>query len=186
MIRPVHGVIFASFRDFVLSSFGPERAKEILAGRPVHLMSEAYPDEDFLELVSHTCTVTGSELEPLVKEFGTFAGGRTFPRLYPAFFSIAGGTRPFLLTIEDRIHELVRATIPNAQPPQLVVEPRGEDGVSITYASARRLCVLLAGLLEGTAEQYGETIRYEQVRCMHRGDEACVFDVTISPSAPVA
>ena len=182
----MHGVIFASFRDFAFTRFGAETANEILADRPVHLMSESYPDEEFLDLVANACAVTGEELDRLVREFGIFAGGRTFPRLYPAFFSIASGTRAFLLTVEDRIHELVRATIPNAHPPQLAVEPLGEDGVRITYTSPRRLCTLLSGLLEGTAERYSEAVEYEQTRCMLRGDEACVFDVRVNSPAPAA
>jgi Haem-NO-binding len=184
--RCMHGVIFASFRDFALTRFGPETAKEILAGRPVHVMSDAYDDREFDALVRRTSEVAGVSRGDLVHDFGGFAGGTTFPRLYPAFFAVAGGTRPFLLTVEDRIHELVRATIPNARPPQLVVEPLGDEGVRITYTSPRRLCGLLAGLLEGTASHFGDTVTYEQTTCMHRGDEACVFDVRISSLASAA
>jgi hypothetical protein len=186
MIRRVHGVIFASFRDFVLTEFGAEAAKEILAGRPVHVMTEAYPDEEFLALVEAACRVTGIDEERLVHDFGVFAGGTTFPRLYPAFFSIAGGTRQFLLTVEDLIHELVRATIPNARPPQLDVGPLGEDGVRVTYASPRRLCILLTGLVEGTAAHYEEQVEIEESACMRRGAAACVFDVRLRRPAPAA
>lgn len=182
----MHGVIFASFRDFVLTRFGPATARSVLAERPVHLVSEAYPDEEFLELVRHACKTTGSETDELVYDFGTFAGETTFPRLYPGFFAIAAGTRPFLLTVETRIHELVRATLPNAEPPQLDVQPLGEDGVRITYASPRRLCVLLSGLLEGTARHYGEVAEATQTACMHDGSAACVFEVTFSRLAPAA
>jgi Haem-NO-binding len=182
----MHGVIFASFRDFALTRFGPDAAKEILAGRPVHVMSEAYDDREFHGLVRRTSEVAGVTAEDLVHDFGRFAGGTTFPRLYPAFFTVAGGTRAFLLTVEDRIHELVRATIPNARPPQLAVEPLGDESVRITYTSARRLCGLLAGLLDGTASHYGDTIDYEQTTCMHRGDDACIFEVHVNSLAPVA
>jgi hypothetical protein len=185
MIRPMHGVIFASFRDFALTRFGPDPAKEILAGRPVYVMSEAYDDEDFHSLLRRASEVSGVGADELVHQFGEFAGGKTFPRLYPAFFEVAGGTRAFLLTVEDRIHELVRATIPDACPPQLAVEPQG-DGVRITYSSPRRLCGLLAGLLDGTAAYYGDTVDYGQSACMHRGDEACVFDVCITSFVPAA
>jgi Haem-NO-binding len=181
----VHGVIFASFRDFALARFGPDSVKEIFAGRLFYVMTEAYEDEEFTSLVRRAGEVTGVDLNELVHAFGTFAGSETFPRLYPAFFAAAGGTRPFLLTVEDRIHELVRATIPNARPPQLVVEPLGDDGVRISYGSPRRLCVLLAGLLEGTAAHYGDGVDYAQKACMHRGDEACVFDVRVIGPAPV-
>ena len=182
----MHGVILASFRDFVLTSFGAERAKEILAGSPVHLISEAYPDEEFHALARRACAVTGAEAEALMHEFGAFAGGTTFPRLYPAFFSVAGDARTFLLTVEDRIHELVRATIPAARPPQLVVEPLSDESRRITYASPRRMCTLLSGLLEGTTSHFGEPVDYEQTSCMLRGDELCVFEVRLSRGAHAA
>jgi hypothetical protein len=116
-----------------------------------------------------------------VHDFGVFTGATTFTRLYPAFFAIAPSARDFLLTVETRIHELVRATIPNARPPQLQVSELDEDGVTIDYSSPRRLCVLLRGLAEGTARHYGETAHIDEVTCMRRGDPACRFEVRLSP-----
>jgi len=113
----------------------------------------------------------------LVREFGVFTGENTFPRLYPAYYAVAGATRAFLLSVETLIHELVRATIPNATPPRLVVRPLNEDGVRIDYASPRKLCVLLRGLVDGTARHYGEEAAMEETACMHRGDPACVFEI---------
>ena len=77
----------------------------------------------------------------------------------------------------------MRATIPDARPPQLDVQPLGEDGVRITYTSPRRLCTLLEGLVEGTATYYEERAEIAQAACMLRGDPACVFDVRLAPSA---
>jgi Haem-NO-binding len=105
----------------------------------------------------------------------------TFTRLYPAFFAIASSAREFLLTVETRIHELVRATIPDAAPPQLHVTELGGDGVSIVYSSPRRLCALLRGLTEGTAQHFGETAAIEESTCMRRGDDRCTFEVRLSP-----
>jgi Haem-NO-binding len=116
----------------------------------------------------------------VIHEFGVFTGETTFTRLYPAFFAIAPSARDFLLTVETRIHELVRATIPNASPPQLSVSELGDDGVSIDYTSPRRLCVLLRGLAEGTARHYGETAWIDEVSCMKRGDPACRFEIRLS------
>jgi predicted hydrocarbon binding protein len=179
----MHGVIFASFSDFVLTRLGPEKAKTVLDGQPIHALSEAYPDRDFLALVEATSEATGVEQDRLVHEFGVYAGETTFPRLYPGFFDVAGNARTFLLTVEDRIHELVRATIPNAEPPRLTVAPRGEDGVHIVYSSPRRLCTLLVGLVEGTARHHGERAEVVETDCMRRGDPACLFDVRLAPSA---
>ncbi len=84
--------------------------------------------------------------------------------------------------METRIHELVRATIPNARPPQLSVTELDGDGVSIEYTSPRQLCVLLRGLAEGTARHYGEEARIDEVSCMKRGDPTCRLDVRLSPA----
>jgi Haem-NO-binding len=176
----VHGVIFASYYDFLTARFGGQMARGLFAGEPVYLMSESYDDERFVALVKRACEETNVESEDLLHELGVFTAQKTFARLYPAFFAIAGAARPFLLTIEERIHELVRATIPNAKPPQLRVSPLGEDGVRIEYTSPRQLCVLLVGLVEGTAAHYGELAEISEPECMRRGDPACLFDVQLS------
>ena len=173
----MHGVIFASYSDFVTARFGAETARAVFASEPIYLMSEAYEDERLLELIKQTCQRMEVSIEELVRDFGVFTAQRTFARLYPAFFEVAGSARPFLLTIEERIHELVRATIPNARPPELHVTPLGEDAVTIAYTSPRKLCSLLEGLVDGTARHYGESASIDQSECMLRGDAACLFQV---------
>ncbi len=94
---------------------------EQVFGRDVYLLSEAYDDEQLVALLGRACEATGAEMEPLLHDFGVFTAERTFTRLYPAFFAIAPSAREFVLTVETRIHELVRATIPKAKPPELGV-----------------------------------------------------------------
>lgn len=177
----VHGVIFASFGDYLKARFGPETAEAVLAGEPAYLLSESYPDEQLVALVMHACEETGREEGELLRDAGCFTAEQTFARLYPAFFAVAGGTRAFLLSVETLIHELVRATIPNARPPRLTVTENGPDGVEIEYTSPRHLCHLLVGLVEGTARHYGERAEATETECMLRGDPACRFDVRIRP-----
>ncbi|MDQ3992733.1 MAG: heme NO-binding domain-containing protein [Actinomycetota bacterium] len=181
----MHGVVFSSFRDYVTATYGRDVTQQVFAGSGAYLLSEAYPDEEFVGLVSRAVEVTQTDAEELVHDFGVFTAQTTFARLYPAFFAISPTARDFLLTVETRIHELVRATIPNAQPPQLHVSERGEDGVSIVYTSPRRLCVLLRGLVEGTARHYGETAAITESTCAKHGDDACTFEITLR-SAPTA
>jgi hypothetical protein len=76
----------------------------------------------------------------------------------------------------------VRATIPNAEPPQLSVTELDRDGVAIDYTSKRQLCVLLRGLAEGTARHYGEDAKIDEVSCMKRGDASCRLEVRLSPA----
>jgi hypothetical protein len=67
--------------------------------------------------------------------------------------------------------------MPNSRPPQLLVSERGEQGIAISYASPRRLCAFLSGLVEGTARHYGEQALIEERTCMERGDPICDFEV---------
>jgi hypothetical protein len=181
----VHGVVFSSFRDYVTEAYGRDVFEQVFADGGAYLLSEAYPDKELILLIGRAQEATGRVVDDLVFDFGVFTAQKTFARLYPAFFAISPSTREFLLTVETRIHELVRATIPNAHPPQLHVSERGTDGVSIVYTSPRQLCVLLRGLVEGTARHYGETADVVETSCMRLGDETCTVDVTLSP-APIS
>jgi heme-NO-binding protein len=181
----VHGVIFTSLREYLTASQGAEVTADLFAGQPDFQVTEAYPDEQFLHLIDRATRATGRSVDAFVHDFGVFTAITTFTRLYPAFFSVAGSAREFLLTVEARIHELVRATIPNAAPPKLHVTELDGDGVSIVYSSPRQLCVLLRGLVQGTASHYGEQATIDEKACMRRGDPACRFEVRLTSVRPV-
>jgi predicted hydrocarbon binding protein len=176
----MHGVIFTSLRDYLTSAHGAELAQEVFADQPIFLLSESYDDAVLSEIIEGAARATGRDVGEICHDFGVFTASTTFTRLYPAFFAIAPTAREFLLTVETRIHELVRATIPNAAPPELRIEEHGDDGVRIAYSSSRRLCVLLGGLVQGTASHYGEAASIDEVTCMHRGDASCTFEITLA------
>ena len=180
----MHGLVFSSLRDYLVAAHGRGTAGAVFDAEPEFTLSEAYPDETFGRLVDLAAAHTGRERDEIVFELGVFTGETTFPRLYPAFYAEAGSARAFLLTVETRIHELVRATIPQAGPPQLAIAPR-EDGVTISYESPRRLCVLLRGLTEGTARHYGQHAEVGEETCMLRDDPTCTFEVVFSDGLPL-
>jgi hypothetical protein len=171
----VHGLIFTSFLDYMGRRFGDGWSESS------YLASEAYSDEEFRLLLERASTTTSVPTPDLLREFGVFAATEAFAGLYPGYYAEAADTRSFLLAVEERIHELVRDTIPGARPPRLNVRPLGERGVCISYTSERGLCDLLEGLLAGTAQYYGETFDIEQVMCMRNADLACSF--LVQPSS---
>lgn len=175
----MHGIIFASFQDF-LRELGGVEAVTAAFGHETYPMVEAHPDEAFLRLLHRASAQSGIDQRELSRQFGSFTGEHTFPRLYPAFYDLASTTTAFLLGVEDRIHELVRATVPNADPPSLTVRADNKGGVEITYDSPRQLCELLDGLVQGTARHYGERIRIKETACTRHGAAACRF--TIEPA----
>jgi hypothetical protein len=169
----VHGLIFASLRDYLATRHGADVVRGVMVGEPQYTLSEAYPDEQFLVLLERACAQTGLSLDELLFEFGVFTADTTFARLYSVLFKASPTARDFLLTVETPIHEVIRVSLPDARPPQLRVTDLGEDGLEILYTSPRRICTMLRGLVEGTGRVYEETLEVEEPECMHRGDPAC-------------
>lgn len=182
MVAAIHGLILTSFCDYLSAVHGATVEAEIVAGRPRFLVSRSYPDEEFVALLERAVAATGLERDDLLHEFGAFAAEVTFARLHPELFAMAHSAAALVLTVERPIHELVRAAIPGARPPQLAISDLGDGGVMIVYDSPRRLCALLRGLVEGTARHYHETAKIDEVTCMHRGDPSCTLEVRFAPA----
>lgn len=178
----MHGLIFASLRDYTSRELGQNETARVWADR-TYDTEKAYGDEEFGERLEAVGDALGRSQDGLQREFGTFAAGTTFATLFPDYFVESRDTLTFLLGVEEKIHELVRATIPGAQPPNLHVRPFGSTGVLVSYTSDRRLCSLLEGLVQGTASHYGDEVELEELQCMHRGDPGCVWSVARADAA---
>ena len=172
----MHGLIFASLRDYSELRLGEQRATELWADR-VFEANDAYDDAWFAAQLERVVAATGESIDDVERGFGSFAAQRTFVDLFPGYYEESGDTITFLRGIEEKIHEVVRATIRGASPPKLHVHPLGKLGVLVSYTSERGLCKLLEGLVLGTAEHYGEKVDVEEVQCMRHGDPGCVFSV---------
>lgn len=177
----MHGLIFTGLRRFTWTTF-PDDAQGIWDSLPVYVQDEAYADDEFDAVVQRIADRTGRRRDELLREFGRFTGFWTFRALRRDYYERTTGTREFLLGVESRIHEEIRATADGAAPPRLRVTPLGADGVTIAYTSARGLCQMLEGLVAGVADYYGERFEITQPLCMHRGDAACSFVVTPASS----
>jgi hypothetical protein len=177
----MHGLIFTAFRQYCWTRL-EDVGDEISRGLPHYVMTASYPDEDFEALVARAVEASRRSRREILVDFGRFTGFWVFRVMRGDYYEASGSTRRFLLDVEARIHETVRESTPLAAPPRLHVVPLGEEGVSISYTSERKLCELLEGLVLGVAQYYGEDFSIEQPLCMHRGDVACSVLVTrISP-----
>jgi len=173
----MHGLIFASFRDYLVTEHGAAVANDVTAGEPQYTLSEAYPDEQFLALLERACARTALSRDDLLFEFGVFTAATTFARLYSVLFRLSPTARDFLLTVETPIHEVIRETLPEARPPEIAVTNLGEKSLEIVYTSPRRICAMLRGLVEGTGRVYDEVLQVEELECMHHGASACRFEI---------
>jgi hypothetical protein len=173
----MHGLIFTAFRQYCWTHL-EGRSDAIWRDLPNYVMTASYPDEDFEALIARAIEVTARSRRDILVDFGRFTGFWVFRVMRGDYYEESANTRRFLLEVEARIHKTVRESTPLAAPPRLRVAPLGDDGVSISYTSERKLCELLEGLVLGVAEYYAEDVSIEQPICMHRGDIACSVLVT--------
>ena len=169
----MHGLIFGGLREYASHRLGEEAAAGLWAGREYDVES-AYEDAELLAQLEHVRAAAGGAGDELQREFGSFVAQSLFVRLFPNYYAANEGVVPFLLGIEEKIHEVVRATIPGTSPPKLHVHALGA-GLLISYTSARQLCPLLEGLVLGSAAFYEERVALEEIQCMHAGYPGCVF-----------
>jgi hypothetical protein len=172
----LHGLIFASLRDYTVQRLGEEHVRDIWSDR-IFELTEAYDDEWFAAQLERLAVATGEPLDEVQRAFGSFAAQETFLRLFPDYYEANEDAFAFLLGIEEKIHEVVRATIVGANPPRLHVQQLSDLGVLISYTSDRKLCRLLEGLVRGMAAYYGDDVVMEEIQCTRRGDAGCVFTV---------
>ena len=172
----LHGLVLTNLRTFF------EQRGLLGAGDGSTFDADTvYADEDFGALVLAAAERAGVEETALLREFGRYLGTVAFPELMPGFYERNEDLRSCLLSVEQEIHTLVRRVLPGAAPPRLRASPLGTTGVVIAYTSERRLCPLLEGLVEGTAEKYETPITITQPQCMLRGEPAC--SVVVQPLA---
>lgn len=170
------GIIFNLLEEVVIQEHGDDVWDDILDSARVdgaYTAVGSYADAEFLQLLGAMPTALGRTPEDLLRWFGA----RSIPllaRRYPVFFEGHASTRSFLLTLNDIIHPEVRKLYPDADVPVFEFDTPNRDGTLVVgYRSARRLCALAEGFIQGASTHYGEQVAIEQSRCMLRGDDSC-------------
>jgi predicted hydrocarbon binding protein len=180
------GIVFNLLEDLVRRDHGDD-AWELLLEKSgvsgVYTSLGSYDDAELYRLVGAATEALGVDAATVIRWFGREALPLLAQR-YPEFFSRHDTARSFVLTLNDIIHPEVRKLYPGADVPDFDFDASEPDRLRMTYRSARRLCAFAEGLIEGAAAHYGEHVHIEQPACMHRGDPACVLDLTFSPIAP--
>jgi Haem-NO-binding len=174
------GVVFKLLEESVRQEYGEDAWDDLLdaAGlEGTYTSLGSYPDADLMKLVSAASSSLNLPPEAVVRWFGRQA----LPLMaesYPHFFQPHTSTRAFVLTLNDIIHPEVRKIYPGADVPEFDFDASSEEVLVMGYRSPRKLCSLAQGLIEGAAAHYGEAVMFEQLQCMHRGDDKCVFRLT--------
>jgi predicted hydrocarbon binding protein len=174
------GIVYNLLEECVSRDYGADTWDDLLDSTGldgVYTSLGSYPDQDLFALVAATSDALGQPADVIIRWFGRNA----VPLLasqYPQFFEPHRTTRAFVLTLNDIIHPEVRKIYPGADVPVFDFGS-SSDVLLMSYSSPRKLCAFAEGLLDGAALHYGEQIVIEQPRCMLRGDDRCVLEISV-------
>lgn len=141
-----------------------------------------YPDEQMGALVTAASQALKLSPNEVLRWFGQEAMAVMVER-YPAFFVAHQSTRPFVLSLNSIIHPEVRNIYPGADVPVFDFDDAPDGSLLMGYHSARKLCSLAQGFVEGAGRHYGEQVRFEHLCCMHKGDPKCQFRLVFTDGA---
>jgi len=173
------GIVFNLLEEAVSSDFGEATWDRLLddAGLDgAYTSLGSYDDAEVFRLVDVASAALAIPPQEVLRWFGR----RAMPLLvqrYPQFFSAHATARSFLLTLNSLIHPEVRKLYPGATPPVFDFDTSDSQNLVIGYNSARRLCALAEGFMQGAAEHFQEQAQISQPACMHDGADKCVFHV---------
>ncbi len=171
------GIVFNLLEDAVTDAHGEDAWDGILddAGATgAYTALGNYPDDELTALVAAACRLLDASPEVVLRGFGRVALPALAAR-YPEFLADHTTARSFLLTVEHTIHREVAKLYPDARPPRFDFETAPDGALIVHYSSARRLCSLAEGMIEGAAAHFGETVELTHVRCMQDGAPACTL-----------
>jgi len=174
------GVVFNLLEEVVSRHYGPDTWDDLLDEAGVsgsYTSLGNYPDTEVEALVKAASDKLGTDRGAILRWFGQMAMPVMAER-YPIFFAGHASARPFVLGINHIIHAEVRKLYTGAECPHFHLHETPDGAVGMEYRSSRRLCALAQGFVEGAATVYGETVQFEHVSCLERGDPRCAFKIT--------
>jgi predicted hydrocarbon binding protein len=181
-VREMKGVINKGVQELIETRFGSDVWERVKARAGCHELTFSpaldYPDEMTAALVGAAAEQLELTPEDVMVEFGKFVVSHTVKNTYPGLFAMAGRSAREFLKNMDRIHAEVTSTIPNARPPSLVTEDLDDGRLVMHYRSARGLCPVLRGLIQGVGTHFGQEVTVEEEACMHEGSEGCRMVIT--------
>lgn len=178
------GVVFTEFFGMVEAAFSADMVDDLIdATEPpsggAYTAVGTYDHTEIVAMVAELSRRTGTPIPDLLRAFGRHLFGR-FHALYPVFFEGMDSTLAFLDSIEQVIHAEVRKLHPDAELPRFETEHRDDERMVLVYRSPRHMEDLAAGLIDGCAAHFGDTV--EVVR-EHRDGGAVAFHLAIRAAA---
>jgi len=180
------GVVFNLLEEAVGRAFGPDTWDALIDAsgvQGVYTSLGNYPDEEIEALVAAAMAALSMDRNQVLRWFGQTAIP-VLAELYPAFFSGSPDARTFVEGVNHIIHAEVRKLYPGAACPHFHMHLDASGDLIMDYLSARNMCALAQGFVEGAAIWYGQEVEFRHLQCTQRGHSQCTFALTWSPMAP--
>lgn len=170
------GVLFSVLEEVVVPRYGEDAWDDILAAARVdgaYTSLGDYPEADLTAIVTAVAGHLGVSIDDVLV-LGGRAGFPVLVERHPTLVEEFADWRTLLHALDGIIHPEVHKIYPGSQVPTFSAEDT-DDGVRLTYRSARRLCRLAEGLVLGTADHFGAAVDVTHESCTQRGDATCVL-----------
>ena len=179
----MHGIIFFILQRFSDQALGADGWTQLFdeAGIPFKTYSPAqsHDDAELFKLVNAAAKIADRPVNEIIESFGEYMAPELLA-LYPDHVDSKWRTLELLVNTETVLHDLVRRMDPEADPPVLRAQYVDKHEVQLIYASPRKMCPLVTGIVRGLSQCFGETIHITEDACMHAGDPFCSFRFTDS------
>jgi len=179
----MRGIIITGLENYIISEYGislwHETLDECLSNeQQIILSAGCYNDETVFQMLSFLARKLSKSGVELEQEFG-YSFFNTIKEYYGFLINDVDSFDNFLQSLENMIHTNIKKVQPEASLPAFTVQGL-DKGWSLKYQSSQKLCYLAIGLLKGSAEHFGKSINIEHEKCMHYGEEYCLFNITFA------
>lgn len=171
------GIIFNLAEEVVRNAHGEDAWDAVLDGAGLDgswTTLGDYPDEHLSRVVASAAALLDVDAQTVLRTVGQGAMPLLAAR-YGHFFTPHNNALSFILTLNGLIHPEVKKLYPGATPPDFGVTESADGTVTMSYTSARKLCALAEGFVQGAATHYGQTVTLTQSDCELRGDARCLI-----------
>lgn len=156
----MYGMIHRGIRDMVIEHSGADAWTAIENRReigPEHLISaKTYDDALTIELLGIAAETMGQTVPECLRWFGRHWVRFAERGSFGAMMNFTGKDIATFIGNLDRLHQAVRAAMPDAQVPSFTIAERAPGLIRVEYRSDRDgLEPFVVGLLEGLLDRFG-------------------------------
>lgn len=173
----MHGILFKRLKTYVEAEYGDDAwadAMEAAGIEPkLYLPVTEYPQAELVRLVDGVVDVTGVDENRLLEALGADMA----PALLDTFEAHLKEDWDAMDLLADADNEVYAVLRSDDDSVDVATERRDEDTVLVEYSADLEMCRLAEGMFRAIGEEYGEHVDVSERVCMHRGGDACEFEV---------